>query len=610
MLRIAARLRWVLRLAFAVLCGAMPTESLGQDMTAEVGLFDTSVSSPTTLASDALSSRTGWTRLPADDTARSFRGDAVITNGPLAVVLRRNAPGAEVYANGSGGFVERTVLCPTSGDVQGKLASVSIAENAPTAVTVEATFKTPDGRALAVRYGLEIGQLFVKTEAVNGASTLCVEAPCRFVILPDFFADDIVIDAEELPVQEAELPSEHFLLHLLPDRQAIVMGIWKSNEAEVRATVAPGHGSREIRSSRIAFGRDGTIWVAVLEGPGVWFVEEIGRDDAGKVTRLDWRPPFAAQWRVDWTRTGGLVDSWEMITERSDGRFDKHGWFGYPNTIQADRRRWTTVLGWFYYPCWLDRQGRAYLQPLAKRVRFDGPAIIYPINRVKRTPLDAFTVVDIMRATLGVGPCEYILDVEGQPTTMKGRATCATRDLLNPIYESKRQKQEKAAIEEARVQVQVFVRHIRSRIDRYVDFGHEILEYLDQQDKAHPELADFLTEMTDLTRMIDEQFDARAEKIKTPQYVEDLAEKFRATLLDYEGEDALAKCKEITSAIVVVGGNQDELVGECRMAVKILRQRAGLAMAADPRVTEIAQEIRRRTQEALRNPASYEAPRH
>ena len=51
-------------------------------------------------------------------------------------------------------------------------------------------------------------------------------------------------------------------------------------------------------------------------------------------------------------------------------------------------------------------------------------------------------------------------------------------------------------------------------------------------------------------------------------------------------------------------------MGECRRAVKVLRQRAGLAMATDPAAAEIAREIRDRTQKVLRNAASYEAPRH
>ena len=59
-----------------------------------------------------------------------------------------------------------------------------------------------------------------------------------------------------------------------------------------------------------------------------------------------------------------------------------------------------------------------------------------------------------------------------------------------------------------------------------------------------------------------------------------------------------------------VGGNQDELVGECRMHVKVLRQRAGMAMATNPAAAEVAKEIRDRTQKILRNALSYEHPRH
>jgi hypothetical protein len=42
----------------------------------------------------------------------------------------------------------------------------------------------------------------------------------------------------------------------------------------------------------------------------------------------------------------------------------------------------------------------------------------------------------------------------------------------------------------------------------------------------------------------------------------------------------------------------------------VLRQRAGLMMAEDPRMADVAREVRRRCQEALKNPTSYEAPRH
>ena len=68
--------------------------------------------------------------------------------------------------------------------------------------------------------------------------------------------------------------------------------------------------------------------------------------------------------------------------------------------------------------------------------------------------------------------------------------------------------------------------------------------------------------------------------------------------------------KKFTAALVGIGGNQDELAGECRWAVKMIRQRAGLLMATDPRLAETAKEIRRSSQEILRNPAGHEGARH
>src|SRR5205823_1143977 len=102
----------------------------------------------------------------------------------------------------------------------------------------------------------------------------------------------------------------------------------------------------------------------------------------------------------------------------------------------------------------------------------------------------------------------------------------------------------------------------------------------------------------------------RADKIKTPEDVARMNEDFRLEVLNDVGPDALKRCQAYTHALVEIGGSQDELVGECRWAVKSLRQRAGILIALHPRVAPIASEIRTRTQEVLRNPASHEGARH
>src|SRR5262249_32821442 len=103
---------------------------------------------------------------------------------------------------------------------------------------------------------------------------------------------------------------------------------------------------------------------------------------------------------------------------------------------------------------------------------------------------------------------------------------------------------------------------------------------------------------------------SRADEMQTPERVAEMNTEFRKDLLDYDGPDAFTRCLKYTAALVVIGNGQDETVAACRWVVKNLRQRAGIHMALDPRVTSIATEIRKRTHEALRIPAKYEGPRH
>jgi hypothetical protein len=256
------------------------------------------------------------------------------------------------------------------------------------------------------------------------------------------------------------------------------------------------------------------------------------------------------------------------------------------------------------------------LQPLQNaklKVRFQGPALIYPINRVKETPLAAYTVVDVMRNALGVGPCEHLLDLEGQRIDLKGVVPCAARDLLDAIYKQGRQKQQRATINRSLDGALAFVTHIRGRVTHYIAFGHQLREYLAGQRQAHPELADFLAEMDGLTQQID-AWVTRASRAKLKlRTVEDLArlnEDFRKNVLDYDGPDALKRCQAYTHDMTLFATALDRVAAECRLVVRRLRQRAGILTAQDPRVAPIAAEIRARTQEALRNPAWMERPRN
>jgi hypothetical protein len=280
------------------------------------------------------------------------------------------------------------------------------------------------------------------------------------------------------------------------------------------------------------------------------------------------------------------------------------------------------VLGSFSFPSWIESDGRGWLQPLKARryteggpvYNFAGPVVVYPLDRAKAaplsTPLDKLTVVDLVRMTLGVGPCQYILDLEGQKRNSRGVATCYARDVINAIYKEGTQLQKRAEIEAQLDAAVAFISNVRERIDLYVQFGHELRVYLELEKVRDPLSAPFCDELLAITGRLDLMFAEKREAIRTPAFARQCAEDFRRKLLTATGKDAYPRCEAQMAMFTSIGGAQDGLVASCRMIVKTLRQRAGIALATNPELKDVAGEIRARTQKMLRNPTPYEAPRH
>jgi hypothetical protein len=620
---------------------------------AGLSVWDTGRPSPEQLTAESIQQKEGWKPIATGETTHDFQGDAVFSNGHLLAAARKQGTGLELYSLDLGHPVFRARLTSTPGE---RTERIALTENGRGAIGLEMGSKSGP-----LRFRLKKGDLFVECQGPAEDSRLRLECPSRFALLPDFFADDILFDARKVPIDQVDLPSENFVLHFAGKQDAIVMTVFENRAQDVRVALAGSGAERAITGSEIAFGKKGSkIWVAVIEGPGIWYSLDVAPADAKKILPLEWKMPFVGQWRVDFTRQDGLTDSWDMLLpdKKGDG-FIKPSWLAQDGQISAptrtatgevdrdaykpggpasdrvgpDRKRWTTVLGHVFYPCWSDREGGAFLQPLEhKRVTFDGPVLIYPLTRLAETPIDRYTAVDIVRNTLGVGPCQYLLDVEGQKQEHVGRATCHVRTLLKEIYGAGQQKTKRKEIESYLGDALDFVTHIRNRVLAYVAFGHELRQYLAEQRPAHPELKEALDSLDALAAQIDERVEPRLQTIlkdpvlqatvtkvveeriepTPPALAAQLNRDFLAKgLLDYQASDWEAQLKkEYTDPLTHIGGPQDDMVGECRWVVKSLRQKAALLMATDPRLAPVAAEIRARTQKMLRGGAAYEGARH
>src|SRR5207247_1093645 len=104
------------------------------------------------------------------------------------------------------------------------------------------------------------------------------------------------------------------------------------------------------------------------------------------------------------------------------------------------------------------------------------------------------------------------------------------------------------------------ISHVNGRIQHYLEFAKKTREWIAEQKKARPEFAEFLSEMDKIAGEIDARWAARSEKIRNPEFVLKLNEDFRKDVLDFDGPDALERCKKFTRTIVEVADNQDEML--------------------------------------------------
>src|SRR4051812_25166928 len=83
-----------------------------------LAVWDTGRPSPKELTLAALAGTKDWTAIPIDKTASSFTGDAVVSNGRIAVVVRREDSAAEVYSlvDGAAALRSRLRLLSANGD--------------------------------------------------------------------------------------------------------------------------------------------------------------------------------------------------------------------------------------------------------------------------------------------------------------------------------------------------------------------------------------------------------------------------------------------------------------------------------------------------------------
>jgi hypothetical protein len=569
-------------LAFTILaaCPARPA-SCAEDSLDEspfTRLFDTGSSSPEPLSAQAVAAKAGWSLVPEDNLTHTFKGDAVLANDKLAVVLRAQGTGAEVYSHTPAGPRLRASVAPLGAPAAGafKPASLRIVQNGGGAVALEGRFQAA-GASASLEFRLATAQIALELRPSEGIEKVQVQSRTLYVVVPEFFGDDVALGPQA--PGRLGVPAENFCVSLLEGHDAMLMCVWQAGGRPVEALFAGGP-KPIVEACEIGCLKGKIVWIALLEQAGLWHEQVLSAEAVAKGVVLDWRPPFPAKWRADFVRPDGAAQSWFFADAKEPE--------GEPPAVkQRD------------CPCWLDA-GRAIVQverpggssPLA--AGRPSPVLVYPIDRSRATPLATFCPVDVLRNTLGVGPCQYILQTEG----LASETNATPDEVMNWVEKQLGRKKSRGAADEFRERLNEMVGQVartQARIDQYAQGARELRALLDSQSQSQGG-RERVQALLPLVERLEAVLAAGPTGATPAKQAARLADEIVAVV---GKENGLAEARRLGSGIRLLGAEQDRTLANCRMAMRWLRVQAATVGAAGAPGADLAAKVRAKVDQVL-----------
>jgi len=557
---------------------------------------------PATAPTDRPPAKVLPAREPVDGLVVHSGGDAALgAAGPVVenerlVLAFGNGPGPVVYFKDPAGRpVRRLGIVPV--DAKGRPAQGALAarviESTPKRAVVECAAASGEAKA-TVRYALGKAAVFVDVQPVDGVAAVRLEADLRYAVIPDFVwdhraktFDDIVYDPRRIEPERLALPTENFLLGLLGGGDSMLMCVWRNPEQEARLHLkGVGERRRGAAVEVSVAGEEETLWVAVMDAEGIWTdfaLDAQGRpkpDGAGdgpaadgRAKTLAWTPPFAATWR------GVLIGERRWVSRNFGSK---------PKDV-----------------LWLD--GPAARVQVSAKQRKGGFAprggVVFPIQRKGQTPRLAFTFTDVVRATLGMGPCEYVIKLEKlaqhPPSTVyAGCGVCGSTQAVDRLFREGAQARAAGHIRHRMDGVHACILRVNKRLKEFLAMRDAIRKRLKDLAEAGAAVRPLAERLRPILAEYQAGWDKNQPAFKTPDYARELAERVKSRTAAANPAD-LAPVLEINEELRHVAGMQDSLVSKFRQTTLQLMQAAATLPTGDAKVAELIREIRKRGQAIL-----------
>jgi hypothetical protein len=601
------KVAWLGLLAITAQLSAVPQTAAAES----IAVWDTG--SPLADAAD-IGNRSAWKVVPSDLFALeaeplkaasdpgyygleySFKGDAVVQNRNVAAVFLSAKGRVAIYsksaAQGDAGLgrkiLEFAPLQPKAPPA--KIKRCEILHHSGDEVVVEVTFSVEGSEDLSAELSMGRDEIVaIKPSAkMKGIRLL---GPFEYGVVPGFVGDDLIYNPAEYPSADTlSIPAENVFVGLLNGGEDELVMTWPAGKQRMNLHLAqPPQGRRAIES--IDFDNDGqSLYLATLSAPDIWHREELKPAFLEKDVPLTWKRPFPARWKTQLSE-GGVKTTYAF----------RH----------AKGTVWRGVAGSYDYPAWFD--GENALFHLGKKVPPKGEAIVYFLEG-NDTPPAVLTPVEVMRATLGRPLSDSIMDIAGQKLRTHHRrggdgvhrsCTCGCTEAIQAIFDVAGEVGKKDDVKEALGDMNYFVECHLERIDEYRHFAADLMKFLQAKKTATPELKAFVESLEQTVQRIPQEYDAQKETMQSPEHAADLTRQTMALTASSSPNNKAAYMK-LLETWRKMGGAQDYVVAQCHTITRSLFQEAGFGCANEPKAVALANEVRARCRQVLRNPDGYE----
>lgn len=528
-----------------------------------------------------------------------FKGDAVVENQKLMAVFRAAAGRMTLYSKRSGSAESDTTgsaggnalileLSPSTVNGSSSEAHFEVVRNAADEVVLRVIFADQEQGGGVFGFGRNE---IVEIKPSKTLKSFTFIAPLEYAILPSFIGDDLIYGTQENAAGDTlNLPNENMLLGLLKGEQTQFVMTWPKGRQQLHLGLGEeSNGKRPIAS--IQFSNDGqSFYVAPMTAPGIWHKEILSPSSLEKDVAIGWKKPFPARWKTELYEEA-LKTSFAFRQTKGD--------------------IWRGVPGSYDYPVWFDGD-QAYYH-LGKKVLPKGDSIIYFLEG-QGTPADIQTPADILKSTLGRDMANTLLDVEGRKLRTHHRrggdgvhraCTCGCTEAIQAIFEAGDEVVQKDDIKGDLEDMMYFVHHHVDRINEYHRFAEEMIRDLEARKSTSPELGEYIDGLEQTISQIPQQCSVQQENMKSFSYADELVKRTMA-LTEKKDANNLKAYMDLLKDWRAMGGAQDYVLAQCHIITRKLAQDAGYNCAGQPKAVTLAEEIRARARQCLRNPDGYE----